>query len=415
MICKFSNPIQIRRSKHKHLNDNDDNDNTVIIVSIDGFRNDYMDRIKFTKTLNKLSKKGNKAEFMKPSFPTSTFPNHYTLATGLYPESHGIVANTFYDKHLNLTFNIRDNDLIKMPEWWGGSPIWVEAEKNNIKSAVCMWVGCNVVINGYSPSYVVEFNPKTSLDEKLSMVNNWLKLPKEEKPKLILVYLPEVDKAAHSYGVNSDEVNVSLLYVDKFIRKLYKKINKRKFRDNTNLIILSDHGMADYVPYGRIYIDDAFDEEDGLDIISYIPHLTIKNQDNLEHLYERMLAESTDNGHWIAMKREEIFEKYHYSHNDRISPIFGLAENGYTFAYRSLGNSTIPRAMHGYDNDDVNMRSLFLGVGPVFSKYPGQTLPSFNNVEVYNLVAKILNITDTLPPNNGTAEAMDMFKYYLNL
>ncbi|KAG4104670.1 phosphodiesterase I [Neocallimastix lanati (nom. inval.)] len=411
MICRFSNPI---RSNKKHHHESEGN--TLIIVSIDGFRNDYLERMEYTQTLNFLSLRGNKAEFMKPSFPSTTFPNHYTLVTGLYPESHGIVANTFYDKNLNQTFNIRDKDLIKLPEWWGGSPIWVEAEKNNIKSAVCMWLGSNVEINGYLPSYVVEFNITTTLDEKLKMVSKWLKLPKNEKPKLILIYLPEVDKAAHKYGVNSDEVNFNLQLVDQFIGKLYKKINKKKYHKNTNLIVVSDHGMTDLKQDGKIYIEDIFDENDNVEVLSYIPHLTIKENDNIniEYLYDKMLNASVKNGHWMPYKREETLEKYHYKNNNRISPILGIAEDGYTFTYRNR-NRTLPVAMHGYDNDDDNMKALFLGVGPVFSKFPGQVIPSFENVEVFNLVTQILNITETAPPNNGTVETMEMFKYYLNI
>jgi len=413
MICRFSNPKRIEKSKHKSDHDQDNDNNTVIIVSIDGFRNDYLERMTFTKNLNKLSFKGNKAEFLKPSFPTTTFPNHYTLVTGLYPESHGIVANTFYDKELNKTFNIRDNELIKFPEWWGGSPIWVEAEKNNIKTAVCMWVGSNVVINGYSPSYVVEFNPHTTLDEKLKIVTKWLKLPKAQKPKLILVYLPEVDEAAHKYGVNSNEVNVSLKQVDKFVNKLYKKIHKKKYRNNTNLIILSDHGMADIKQNGLIYIEDIFDEKDKVEVVSYTPHLFIKDSENLniDYLYEKMVNASINNGHWMPFKREDILERFHYRNNERISPLMGIAETGYTFSYK---NKTLPVAMHGYDNEEENMRAFFLGVGPIFSKFPGQVIPPFNNVEIYNLVSTILNITE-IPPNNGTVETMEMFKYYLNI
>ncbi|ORX60066.1 Phosphodiest-domain-containing protein [Piromyces finnis] len=409
MICRFSNPTRLLKPKHKHIDDN-----TVIIVSIDGFRNDFLERMEFTKKINKLSHIGNKAEFLKPSFPTSTFPNHYTIVTGLYPESHGIVSNTFYDKELNKTFNIRDNELIRIPEWWGGSPIWNEAEKNNIKSAVCMWVGSEVEINGMSPSYVVKFDPNTTLDEKLNTVSNWLKLPKEEKPRLILVYLPEVDKAAHNYGVNSDEVNLSLKLVDKFIYKLYKLINKNKHRDNTNLIILSDHGMADIKQNGQIYIEDIFDEEDNVEVISYIPHLYIKDDDklNIDYIYEKMINASINNGHWMPFKRENILERFHYNNNKRISPVMGIAETGYSFTYK---NRTLPVAMHGYDNEDDNMNAFFLGIGPVFSKYPGQTIPSFNNVEIFNLITTILNITENVSPNNGTVETMEMFTYYLNL
>ncbi|KAG4095309.1 phosphodiesterase I [Neocallimastix lanati (nom. inval.)] len=434
MICRFSNPVR-SDSKKLHMKtengtekstidtdntntdtDTDTNDttSTVILVSIDGFRNDYLERLEFTPTLNYLSLKGNKAQFLKPAFPSKTFPNHYSIATGLLPESHGIVDNAFYDKDLNQTFNIRDTDLIKIPEWWGGSPIWIEAEKNNIKSAVCMWVGCNVEINGYLPSYLVEFNATTTLDEKFNMVSKWLKLPKRERPKLILIYLPEVDEAAHNYGVHSDEVNLNLMLVDKFIAKLYKKINKKKYRKNTNLIVVSDHGMADIKQNGKIYIDDIFDEKDNINVLSFVPHLNIKDKDNLniEYLYNKMLNASIEHGHWIPFKREEILERYHYRNNKRISPIIGIAEEGYSFAYR---NKTIPLATHGYDNEDKSMRAFFLGVGPVFSKFPGQVIPSFNNVEIFNLITHILNIGETAPPNNGTVEAMEMFKYYLNI
>ncbi|KAJ1844148.1 hypothetical protein LPJ73_005258, partial [Coemansia sp. RSA 2703] len=233
---------------------------TVILVSIDGFRADYLDR-GISPSLVHLGKQGLRADYMVPSFPSSTFPNHYTIATGLYPGTHGIVSNVFYDSQLNDTFVYKDMRKNTESKWWeGGEPIWVTAEKQGVKAGIDMWPGSTAVIRGHKPSYVIPYSDRVHPTEKTQQILEWLDLPLERRPAFLATYMPEVDSAAHSLGPDAKKVNEAIQMVDEALGDLWKAIEQRNLTKVVNLMVVSDHGMAaSRAQTNAVYLDDIID------------------------------------------------------------------------------------------------------------------------------------------------------------
>ncbi|OMJ30281.1 putative pyrophosphatase/phosphodiesterase [Smittium culicis] len=226
------------------------NNNTVILLSIDGFKHDYFN-YGLTPNMVNLGKAGIFPEYMLPSFPVSpnsftptlTFPNHYTIATGLYPESHGIVGNTFYDSSLNDTFSYTSPKSVDS-KWWGGEPIWVTAAKNYLKTAIYMFPGSEAEIKGHRPTYSFPYKSDVSQTTKIDKLIEWLTLPPAIRPTFLAAYFPEVDSAGHNFGPYSKEVNDTLVQIDNSIGYLTKRLAEINVSTNINLVIVSDHGMS---------------------------------------------------------------------------------------------------------------------------------------------------------------------------
>ncbi|CAG8590172.1 22407_t:CDS:2 [Cetraspora pellucida] len=370
---------------------------TVLLVSFDGFRADYLDR-NITPTLNKLSKpisfyvqNGIKAEYMIPSFPSVTFPNHYTIITGLYPESHGIVGNEFYDPDLDDDFYYTNPNKSWDSKWWGGEPIWVTTVKQGQKSGVSQWVGTSSIIKGYTPTYHYPYTPNVTIEEKVNQIMNWLDLPLSERPTFLAAYASEVDSAGHKFGPDSVGVNDSLKYVDNFALSLLEGL-------------VSDHGMAQTVSSNQIFLDNVFDVSK-VRPIECRPLAGIRpyNDSDINDIY-LSLKDASQNQPWNCYLRDEIPERFHFRASHRIAPIFCIPPVGWILStHRDFGNSS-PKGMHGYDNLEPEMRGIFLASGPTFkeiaSKKKTNVVKSFFNIEVYNIVAKILNLTPA--ENNGT-------------
>ncbi|RHZ76911.1 hypothetical protein Glove_187g34 [Diversispora epigaea] len=394
---------------------------TVLLISFDGFRADYLNR-NATPHISEFVKNGIKAEYMRPSFPSSTFPNHYTIATGLYPESHGIIGNVFYDPVLNDTFFYTDPKRSFDSKWWGGEPLWVTVIKDKQKSGVSQWVGSSSVIKGITPTYHYPFNNSLTTQDKVSQVMNWLDLPFDERPTFLATYENRVDSAGHRFGPDSlMEINEALGYVDNFVREMMEGLAKRNLTDIVNVIIVSDHGMTASVPDKIINLDNYIDISKvypvlGFPLAGIRPYL----DSELQKIYSDLKRASVDQP-WNCYKSDEIPSKYHFSTNtssllslSRITPIYCLPSLGGGFVNnRDHGNLTLTKGLHGYDNYLSDMRGIFLASGPAFKNVTrkriidnndnnnnNNVVENFNNVEIYNIISRILHLCPA--PNNGT-------------
>ncbi|GBB96220.1 hypothetical protein RclHR1_02700022 [Rhizophagus clarus] len=372
--------------------------NTVIIVSFDGLRSDYLDR-NVTPTINEFIQKGVKAEYMIPSFPSMTFPNHYTIVTGLYPESHGIIANQFYDPILKDNFTYTSNES----KWWKGEPIWVTTVKQNQKSGVSMWVGSSSVIDGLTPTYLHTFDSNMNLDERVDHIVDWLDMKLEDRPTFLAGYIPIIDSMGHKFGPDSQEVNEALKTADEYVKELLNKIEERNLTDIVNIIFVSDHGMAQIIPSKVTFLDDIFNVTK-IRPIELFPLGGIRPYDDsdIEGIYN-LLQNASENQPWKCYLKENIPERFHYTNSDRIDPIVCIPPVGWSITTRrDSANQTIPNGAHGYDNREPTMRSIFLANGPYFKdkKGIGKTIDPFIDVEVYNIMCNILGLKPA--PNNGT-------------
>ena len=214
---------------------------------MDGFRYDYLDKAN-TPNFDKLVNTGASAKALIPVFTSKTFPNHYSIATGMYAENHGLIANTFFANDLNKQYSIRDRNAVENGAFYGGEPIWVTAESQNVISASYFWVGSEAVIKGQQPTYWKKYNQKVSFESRIDSVISWYSKPVQSRPRLILLYFHEPDWTGHEYGPNSNETISQIENMDNVFGNLISKISKLSIYNNLNIIIVSDHGMTDVKP-----------------------------------------------------------------------------------------------------------------------------------------------------------------------
>ncbi|KAI5867858.1 Phosphodiest-domain-containing protein [Durotheca rogersii] len=392
---------------------------TTLIISLDGFRADFLTR-GLTPRLNAFIKEGVSPLYMTPSFPSVTFPNHYTLATGLYPESHGVVGNTFWDPDLETDFYYTDPDRSLDPKWWGGEPFWVTAEEQGVRTAIHMWPGSEAHILGKEPSFLDKYNGKEKLPRKVSRILEFLDKPgledqdadpEDMRPQIIAAYVPNVDSDGHRFGPNSTEIRSTISEVDTMLDQLFHGLEARNLTDIVNVIIVSDHGMATTDVSRMIQIEDLVDFEkvghlDGWPLVGIRP----KNPEDLQSLYEQAAEKGKTNPNFdVYLRDENMPERYHFSNNPRIAPLWIIPKTGWAIVDRNefdieeakaAGAVYHPRGLHGYDHEHPLMRAIFVARGPAFPHQPHSKVEVFQNINVYNILCDSVGMTAM--PNNGT-------------
>jgi predicted AlkP superfamily pyrophosphatase or phosphodiesterase len=371
---------------------------TVILISLDGFRYDYFEKYN-PPTLKKLAKKGVRARWMIPAFPTKTFPNHYTVATGLYPENHGIIENNIFD--FGTVFTLSKREEVQNGRWWLGEPIWVTAEKQGQRVGAFFFPGTEAPIQGVRPTFWKTYDGKIPNETRVDQILNWLDLPAAERPTLYTLYFSDVDDAGHEFSPDSEENKQAVLRVDANLRRLLDGLKKRKIDKKVNLIVLSDHGMATVKPENSVVLDEYFDfslTERILwtgEIVQIFPKA---NEENgiIEKLKPIKNAE--------CWRKAEIPARLNYRKSPRIAPIVCSAQPGWYLTNRERlaarqkrADALRPWGAHGYDNQAESMRAFFLAHGAAFKK--GLVTEPFENVNVYNIISRILNLKPT--PNDG--------------
>jgi len=350
---------------------------------MDGFRWDYPDKAN-TPNLDYIEKNGVRAN-LQPSFPSKTFPNHYTMATGLYPDHHGIVANEFWDDSLQLFYRIPDRKSVKNPVLYNGEPIWNTAEKQGVSSATLFWVGSETAIQGMHPSFWKNYQHKMPFEDRIDTVIAWLKLPETQRPHLIMWYIHEPDGVGHKYGPESQQTIKKVEYLDSLIGVFLTKLKTSGLAGNVNLIFTSDHGMCSTSTNRVLYIEDLIDTADIELITGANPVYNIKvKQGKLEKVYKDLQT-----AHIKCWKKNEVPERLHYGKNIRDLDLILVADSGWTITKKNL-KINYSGGTHGYDNANKDMYAIFYAMGPVFKK--GYKQANFPNIDLYPLFAEILKI-----------------------
>ncbi len=367
----------------------------VIFISADGFRHDLADKYHATHLLA-LRAKGVAAASMTPSFPSVTFPNHYALATGLYPAHHGLVDNTFYDPQKEKVYRINDRSAVTDSSWYGGTPLWVLAEQQKMLSASFFWVGSEAAVDGVRPTYYYLFNDRIALDRRLQAVKDWLTMPESERPHLILFYLSQVDHAEHLYGPGSKEAEAAVHLVDDCIGQMVQIVDPLHLP--VNFVFVSDHGMEQVDTLHGIYPPAALDTvRFKVTFGETMIHLYAKDKKDVGAAYEALKKEAgaQETPDYDVFLASEVRDRWHYSTKDdrygRIGDILLVARSPKVFSVR--GRRINPGA-HGFDNALPEMGATFYAWGPAFRQ---ETIPAFENVNVYPMIAHILGLTISQP------------------
>jgi predicted AlkP superfamily pyrophosphatase or phosphodiesterase len=376
---------------------------TVILVSLDGFRPDYLDKVD-TPNLHEVIDRGAHAKYMIPSFPTKTFPNHYTIVTGLYPAHHGIVANDMYDPILKEKFSKKNPESMRDPRWWGGEPIWIAAEKQGIRTAPLMWPGALVDHDGVRPEYREEYakdeTPAQRVDKLLALLDR----PVTERPQFLTLYLDSVDDVGHDFGPDSSQVRDAVTEIDRAIGQLRSALHERGIDEQVNLLIVSDHGMAS-VPRRKVVIIDGYLDPKSVDVVDSSPVLSLIPKDgDVQGLYKK--AQRIP--HAKAYLASQMPERWHLGDSPRITPVVVVVNDEWTVTSREYleTHERLDLGNHGFDNTEKDMRAIFLAEGPAFEH---GTLKPFSNVNVYSLLAFLLNIVPA-----KTDGSLEVFRPVMN-
>ena len=379
---------------------------TTILISLDGFRADFLNR-GLTPTLSSFIAQGVSPRYMLPSFPSLTFPNHYTIVTGLYPESHGVVGNTFWDPHLKEEFYYTDPARSMKPKWWKeGEPLWVTAEHQNVKTAMHMWPGSEAYMQP-EPTFLDKYNDSEILSRKVDRILEYLDFPSDhdlgvldsanKRPQFIAAYVPNIDADGHKYGPNSTEIRQTISNVDGMLHNLFVGLQDRNLSNLVNVVIVSDHGMATTSTDRLIQLDDLVDPEiiehiDGWPLFGLRPKV---NQD-VQTLYKQLKQKSMkDLSFNVYLKDRDMPAKYHFVNNDRIAPLWIVPKTGWALVTKTefditeakkSGRIYHPRGLHGYDHENPLMRAIFIARGPAFPHQPGSRLEAFRELSTKTLV-----------------------------
>ncbi|HLL82457.1 MAG TPA: ectonucleotide pyrophosphatase/phosphodiesterase [Longimicrobium sp.] len=370
----------------------------VVLVSIDGFRPDYMETVPAPR-IARFRRKGVTAPYMLPVFPTKTFPNHYSIATGMYAGTHGVVGNQMWDPVLRDSFRVGNPVTERDPRWYGGEPIWVTAERQGMLSAALYWPGSQVPIGGVLPTYHAPYDKSVPTGARFDQVLKWLRLPSERRPHLVAVYISEVDEGHHPPG--SPEVRAAVTRVDDALEHLLNAIDALAIGRQVNVVLVSDHGMQD-VRAGRTrFLADHIPLE-GVRVVGTGPTTSLFFDGDTAAMERARAALRAGLPGAGVYRRAEIPARYHLAASPRAGDLLVEMPAPDLIAVRRPAPGTDP-GNHGYDPATPSMHAFFAAAGPAFR--PRTRVPAFENVHLYPLLAAILRLRPN-PAIDGRASVL---------
>lgn len=369
----------------------------LLLISFDGFRADYLTKTE-TPNFDRLIKNGVTAEGLIPIFPTKTFPNHYAIATGLYPENNGLIGNNMYDPEMDARYSMGNREAVENPDWYLGEPIWNTVEKAGKKAGTMFWIGSEAPIQNMRPSHWKSYDGSIPNEARIDTVLKWM--TREQDPvEFGTLYFSFVDSQGHRYGPDSEEVIEAIKQADELVGYLMEKLESN---ESINLMIVSDHGMIEVSPSKKVTLDDFIDVNK-IEIIAYSPALMFNVEGEGEQEVFESLKKNEEN--FKVYLKENIPDRYHLKNNSRVPEILMVADEGYTINtkqfFESRGSDYPSGGAHGFDNANPKMDAIFVAYGPAFNEEV--KLGRFENIHLYEVMAKILNIEPA--PNDGNFDA----------
>jgi predicted AlkP superfamily pyrophosphatase or phosphodiesterase len=371
----------------------------VLLLSLDGFRPDYLQALQHT-TMAQLAERGALAEALVPVFPTSTFPNHYTQVTGLYPERHGIVANSFYDPQRDQSYSLGNRAAVQDGSWYRGEPIWVTAERQGRRSATMFWPGSEAEIGGLRPSTWLDYDGSLPHPARIDSVLAWLDRPAETRPAFVTLYFSTVDSEGHRHGPYAPEVTAALEEVDTALARLVAGLEARGLLDRTDLIVTTDHGMAELDPERVVFLDDYVDLDADVERVTWG---AVTGLWPAPGRTDEVVSALRERPHFQAWHREDVPERFHFRDHRRIAPVVLLADEGWTLSTRenTERRGRPSGGTHGFDPELDSMAGVLIARGPSF-RGGGAVVRPVVAVDLYNVMAQALGLTPA--PNDGDPE-----------
>jgi len=377
----------------------------VVVVSLDAFRHDYIERYR-PSSLEKLASRGIVARALIPPFPSKTFPSHYTIATGLYPGHHGILSNTFYDPATERWFRLKDSTAVRDGRWYGGTPIWVAAEREGVRSSVYFWPGSEGAVQGVRPSAWWSYHASVPDSVRVDASIAQLRLPAPRRPHLVMLYLTDVDDTTHRHGPDSPHTAAAVASIDRALTRLFDGIARLPLGDSVDVVVVSDHGMEDS-PQERMLPLRPTLAAAGIDT------MLVRMGDNgpvmplwfgLDTALARRTLHALNAGltHARAYSIASAPDRWHMNGNVRGGEVFVVAEPGYVIA-KGAADRVLDRGSHGWDPIDPLMGGIFVAAGPQIRA--AGTIPSFESVNVYPFLTALLRLARG-PRTDGDAAVL---------
>ena len=362
----------------------------LLLISIDGFRWDYMSRYP-TPNLDRIAANGSKAQRLLPVFPTLTFPNHYSIATGLYPDNHGIVANNFPDPDRNIWYSLKKRETVEDGRFYAGEPIWVTAESQGVVAAAFFFVGTEAPIKGVSPSHWRSFDKKISGEDRVDQVLKWLEEPERNRPHMVTLYFEDVDDHSHWFGPDSEENIEAIQLVDSYIGRLLAGLEKLPYADQVNIILLSDHGQGAYLENQQTYLLADHVDLDETQIIEGGSYLFLYfNREDPARAAEIVTSVNNSWKHGRAYLPQDAPAQWHVGNNPRFPDVILVADAGYAVLSTAEKTYKINKGDHGWAPETPDMHGFFVACGPNIK--PGVALGPVINIDIYPLMLSILGL-----------------------
>ena len=363
-----------------------------VILSMDAFRWDLADR-SHTPTLDSLARVGTYAEVF-PVYPSNTFPSHYSMATGLHPDHHGVVNNAFFDKMQGRRLSVFDAEDVRIPGFWGGEPIWNTVERQGLTANIFMWPGSDVPVNGRQATVWTRYSSKPSYYERADWVIDAMTRPEAEIPDLVMWYFEQPDAAMHTYGPESPEAVAQAERIDSVLRYFFREIRRSPVFDRINFIVTADHGMAELSPERYLNLYGLLDSAQVVRTVPGTPFGIEVRREYVPEALRRLRA----TGHIEAWERDKMPRRFRYGqHPSRLTNLVLIPETGWTLDYSPADRPVGKRGNHGFDNADRDMHMVFYGTVPAFRE--GFRQQSFQNQNIYLILCRLLGVEPA--PNDG--------------
>ncbi|CAN0901359.1 Ectonucleotide pyrophosphatase/phosphodiesterase family member 3 [Linum grandiflorum] len=378
----------------------------VLVISSDGFRFGYQHKTA-TPNIGRLIANGTEAETgLIPVFPTLTFPNHYSIVTGLYPAYHGIINNKFTDPSNGDVFTMASHD----PKWWLGEPMWETLANHGKKAATYFWPGSEVIKGSWNcpKGFCMQYNGSVPFEDRVDTILSYFDLPGSEIPVFMTLYFEDPDHQGHQVGPDDPQITEAVSHIDSLIGRLIDGLEKRGVFEDVTVILLGDHGMVGTCDKKLIFLDDLAEWVKVpkqwvpyyTPVLSIRPPADVNLSDVVSKMNQGLESGKVENGKYLKMYlKEDLPSRLHYSDSVRIPPIIGILGEGYKVEQKRSKNGQECGGAHGYDNAYFSMRTIFVAHGPQFGK--GVKVPSFENIQIYNVIASILDVKGA--PNNGSS------------
>ena len=376
--------------------------NPVLLISVDGLINDYLDRFD-APNIQSIIDNGVLADGLIPVFPTKTFPNHYSLVTGLYTENTGMISNTMYDAEMNANYSMGNRGAVMDPRWYGGEPIWVTAELQGLTAGAMFWPGSEAPIKDTYATYWMPYDDDMPHFARVDTLISWLE--SDQKPDFMTLYFSRVDSYGHRYGPNADEIGIALSDVDAAIGYLISELERIGIWPDINILITSDHGMTEVSEERVIFLDDLISLDD-VDVYDWTPAAMLQPKEGKKDEVFNALKAAENN--YVVYKKEDIPDYFRVKNHHRVPEIMMIADIGYTITSKPFFERRgVSGGAHGYDHREPDMQAFFAASGPAFKS--GEKVPPFEMIHIYELMTHMLGLQPAM--NDGS---IDSVRHLLN-